>query len=85
MTSYKWYQIFSLTEFEATGLVSREYQVNLQGIGLRSILVTKGNAVSIVYEDVLLSLNLGGNNPYEFGDYAIYLDSANLVWLGTPV
>lgn len=82
--TYKWYQIFSLTEFEATGLVSREYQVNLQGLGLKSILVTKGNAISVVYADVFLSLNLGGNNPFEFGGYAIYLDADNLVWLGTP-
>ncbi len=83
---YDWYKIINKTEFEATGLVSREVEVLLDGVGLRTILVTKGNLLSITYEGVFLSIGVADDiethNPFAFGGYAVYLDSNNDIWLG---
>jgi len=84
MSVYNWYEIFNLDEFEEEDLVSKTYQLTLSGIGLKEILVTKGNNTSIVYDDVFLSINMNDKNPFEFEDHAVYLDSENNVWLGTP-
>jgi hypothetical protein len=82
--TYNWYEIFNTDDFDTDALVSKEYVINLVGIGVKSILVTKGFSYSIVYDETLLTLNMGEDNPFEFGGYAIYKDSENTVWLGTP-
>jgi hypothetical protein len=83
---FDWYNLFSLTEFLAEGLVSRTLHVNLEGVGQRDILVTKGNQVSLIYEDVILPINFQNQNPYsragEKSTYAVYQDSNNDIWLG---
>lgn len=80
---YDWFKIFNLTEFNAAGLVSREYVLELEDIGQKSILVTKGDLVSVLYDDVFLSLNLNAHNPFEFENHAVYLDPlTNDVHLG---
>lgn len=84
--NYQWFLIFNLTEFLATGLVSRTVQAVLEGIGQKDILITKGNEVSIVYEDVFLPIGFTGDNPYsregEAKTYAVYKDTSENVWLG---
>jgi len=89
MNTYTWYKIFNLTEFLATELVSRVYKLLLNGIGEKDILVTRGNEVSIVYEDTFLPIGFAGDNPYvRAGDddtYAIYKDSNEDVWLGVLI
>lgn len=82
---YTWFKIFNKTEFEALGLVSKTYTLNLDGIGQKEILVTKGVAIGMLYEGVFLSLELGDENPFEFEDRAIYLDASNDVYLGIAV
>lgn len=83
---YNWYRIFNLTEFLATQLVSRTYQLELENIGIKDILVTNGKTVSITYEDVMLSLNLNDKNPFVFEGLAIYLaDTTQDVYLGFPL
>lgn len=79
---YNWFKIFNLTEFEALGLVQKTYTVELEDIGEKDILVTKGNLVSILYEGTFLSIGVTADNPFEFEDLAIYLDVNNDVWLG---
>lgn len=79
---YAWYKIFNLPEFEATGLVSRAYTFELEDVGIKEILVTKSNLVSILYEDVFLPLNLNDKNPFEMDDHAIYIDANDDVFLG---
>jgi hypothetical protein len=80
---YKWYKIFNLTEFEALGLVSKEYILNLSGIGQKSIMVYKGNETSIQYMGVTLPIQLNTKNPFEFDGHAVYLDIAtDDVYLG---
>ncbi len=83
--NYDWYQIFNLTEFEALGLVSKEYEVVFEEIGPKTVLVTKGNLVSMVYEGVMLSLNINSRNPFEFDGHACYVDANNDVFLGIEI
>lgn len=82
---FTWYQIFNLSEFEALSLVSKEYTFNLENVGEKTILVTKGNGVSLTYEGIMLMINLNGKNPFEFDDHAVYIDDNNNVFLGLPV
>lgn len=80
--TYTWYNLFVLTDFLATGLVSRVLQVNLETAGQKDILITKGNEVGIVYENTYLILNMRGDNPYTRDNIAVYLDPDQNVWLG---
>lgn len=82
---YNWFKIFNLTDFNALDLTSKEYVLNLEGIGQKSILVTKGKTVSLTYEGIMLAIELNNKNPFEFDDHAIYLDDSNDVYLGLPV
>lgn len=84
MNDYDWYKIVNTVEFEATGLVSREVEVVLEGIGLKTILVTKGVLYSIVYEGVMLSPGLMDNNPFYFDGYGSYVTLAGDIYLGIP-
>lgn len=82
---YTWFKIFNRTEFEALALVSKTYAVNLQGLGEKEILVTKGVGIGMLYDGVFLSLELNDANPYAFDDRAIYVDEADDVYLGVAV
>ncbi len=82
MTTYDWYLIFNLDEFNALGLVARTYQYNVPGKGVKDFFVTKGNLVSITYEGVMLSLNMNDENPFFFDDMGIAIDPDNNVWIG---
>jgi len=84
-TVYNWFKIFNALEFLATGLVSRTYTLNLEGIGQRDVLVTKGVAIGMTYEGVFVySENL--TSKVEFDGIAFYRDPANQdVYLGIEV
>ncbi len=82
--TYLWFKIFNKTEFDALGLVSRVYKVNLDGIGVKDILVTKGVNVGITYDGVFLPLQLNDKNPFEFETFAIAVNPAMDVFLGVP-
>lgn len=82
---YDWYKIINRAEFLAAELVSKEVELILEGIGQRTILVTKGNLVSIVYEGVMLSIGLTEANPFAFDGHAVYLDADDNIWLGIEV
>lgn len=79
---YNWFNIFNKTDFEALGLPSREYTFNLQGIGLKTILATKGEGVSVLVDGVFLKINLNDRNPFKMDSRAVYLDADNNVWVG---
>lgn len=82
---FNWFLIFNLTEFLATNLVSRTYELELEGVGIKEILVTNGKTVALTYEDVMLSLNLNGKNPFIFEGHAVFLDTVTQnVYLGLP-
>lgn len=83
---YKWFKIFNKTEFVATGLVSRKYTFNLEGIGQKDILATTGGEnIGITYNGKFLIVGLNGNNPYSFEGHAVYLDANNDVFLGIAI
>jgi hypothetical protein len=82
MNVYTWFKVFNKTEFEATGLVSKSYTAILQGVGQRTILATKGNYLSVLFDDVFLSINMNSRNPFEMDERAVYLDANNDVWVG---
>lgn len=77
-----WYNVFSKPEFEALGLVSNTYEVFLEGLGNKDILVTKGNTIAVQFEDEFLPLEFADRNPYQRGDYAVYVDEDENVWVG---
>lgn len=83
--SYSWYNIFNLDEFEALDLVSKEYELILEDNGLKTIMVTNGNGVSVLIDDVFLTINLNSRNPFAFEDRAVYLDADNDVWVGIAI
>ncbi len=80
--TYDVFKIINLDEFNATGLVSRKVEGLFGELGLKEVLVTKGNMVSMLYEGIFLSLNLNDKNPFEFEDHAIFVDPDNDLWLG---
>ena len=79
--NYTWYFIFERSEFEADGLVSRTYVLNLDGIGQKNVLVTQGELLGITYEGVFVALGLNEKNPFEMDGFAIFEDDRG-VWLG---
>lgn len=83
--SYTWFKIFNKDEFEALDIPSKQYEMELQDKGLKTILVTKGNLISVLIDDVLLSLNLNDKNPFEFEGMALYLKSNGDVFVGYEV
>lgn len=82
ISDFNFYKIFNKAEFEALDLVSKEYNLTFADLGPKTILVTKGNTISITYEGVLLSLELNDKNPFEFDGYAIFLSITGDVYLG---
>lgn len=89
---FRWWLIFNQTEFLATGLVSRVYPTVLSELGLKDVLVTKGAYVSITVDDVMLSIDINGDNPFVFGaaegepNKAVFLDeSTGDVYYGEAV
>lgn len=78
------YKLFNRTEFEAAGIPSRTLRVNLAGIGVKEILVTRGNELAILYEGEFLVVNFAGKNPYAKNNVAVWEDANHDVYLGVP-
>lgn len=79
--TYTWYFVFERSEFEATGLTSKTYVLNLQSIGQKNVLVTKAELLGITYDGSFLALDLNDKNPFEMDGFAIFEDERG-VWLG---
>ena len=82
---YDWFKLFDYEEFNDTGLVSRELTLELEGLGSKTIRITKGNYTSILYDGVFLPVNMVDKNPFEFENYAVYLKDDGFVYLGIAV
>lgn len=83
--AHNWYKIFNEDDFNATGLVSRTYTLDLVNIGIKDILVTKGISLGITYEGIFLPLELNDENPFYFESHAIYKNSDNDIFLGIEI
>lgn len=82
---YAWYFIFNRPLFEATNLVSRVMPMNLEGIGLVNVMITKGRFFSVVYDGVMLPIGLLGSPLYEFEGYAVEELPSGNVYLGVAI
>lgn len=85
MSKFNWYPIFNRAEFLSTGLVSKEYTVFIEGVGQKTILVSKGVGVSILYDGTFMMISLNDKNPFRIEGNAIYVDEIDDVWLGIYV
>ena len=83
--NYDWFKIFNKDEFEALDLVSKEYTFDFDGYGLKNLLVTKGNLLSVKIDDIFLSVNLNDKNPFAMDQRAIFIDPDNNVYVGIEV
>lgn len=79
---FNWYRLINQDEFLASGLPSYKFEVELIGIGLKEIMITHGNFVSILVDDIFLPINLNSKNPYRYGERAVSLDENNDIWVG---
>lgn len=79
---YDWYKLFNLDDFNATGLTSQTKTVILEGRGQKEVSIFKGIGVSIMYDDVFLTMDLNDKNPFTFENKAVYVDANNDIWLG---
>lgn len=83
---FNWYLICNLSVFD-TGLISKNFSLELEDIGLKEILLTKGNITSLIYEGVMVSPDLSldeTNFHYRDGIAVDVLDSGD-VYLGIEV
>lgn len=85
MKTYNWYKIFNLGEFEEDDFVSDQFDVTLEAIGTKTILVSKGFHVCVLYDGVLFPLKFNDENPYVRDTQAVYVDAAQDVWIGIEV
>lgn len=60
---FNWYKIVNRNEFEATGLVSRELTVVLQGFGSKDFMITVGNLFSLIVDGIMLPVMVSEKNP----------------------
>lgn len=79
---YDWYKIINRADFEATGLVSRNLSLILDGIGLVTVMVTKGRLYSLVYAGNFLPIGVTEDNPFEMDGFASYLSVDDDIYLG---
>lgn len=82
ITDYSWFKIFDYDDFDSTELPSRTYSVYLTGLGLKNILVTKGNYIGMVVDDNFLCLEVNARSPFYFNSKAIFKNSLGEVYYG---
>lgn len=83
--NYDWFKIFNHQEFLKTGLTSRNLNLFLSEYGQRQVMITRGDLVSLVLDDVILPVEFMGKNPYVRDGRAIYKDENGDVFLGFEV
>lgn len=82
---YTWFKIFNKTEFEAKDIPSESVTMFLVGKGQKTILITKGDSLSIVFDGVMLPIKFADKNPWADSGYAVFIDEAQDVYLGFEV
>lgn len=81
LKDYVAFFIINDTEFRSSNLVSKELQVDLEGIGLKDIVVTRSNITSLIYEGYLLGVRMNNKNPFFQGDYGVLIDVDKDIYL----
>lgn len=91
MPNYTWYNVFNEDEFIAEDLISKTVSLNLEDLGTKEMLLTRGNLTCLTYDaggdigKVVLPLDFESQNPYDRDGVALYKDSAGEVWLGFEI
>lgn len=80
--NWKWFKIFSMIEFVGTGLVYKDYQVELEGLGVYTIRALQGQRQNILFDSVFLTVNLNAKNPFTFEGRGVFVDENQDVWVG---
>jgi hypothetical protein len=88
---FNWYKIFNTLEFEADGFYQTERTAFIEGLGLKTFIIAKGNAgYSVTIDGVMLIANMLDRNPYtrdaetldtELG-MSVYVDESDDVYIG---
>jgi hypothetical protein len=68
-------------EFIDLDLVSRSFDIE-ELASLGTVLLTKGNGICLTVAGVMLMVELNDKNPFCYGDYLVYVDDDDLIWLG---
>lgn len=82
MNDYDWFVIYSLAEFTASELTSKELTLILTGYGQKVISLYKGVGYSVKIDDVFLRINLNDKNPFYFEDRAVAIDEDGMIVVG---
>ena len=82
---WNWFKLFNFDEFIAADIPCRDFVAVLQGIGTETILISRGNILSITFRGVYLPVNLLDINPKISEGYGSFIDEAGDVWLGIEV
>jgi hypothetical protein len=79
---FDWYRIESLDWFLGLNIPSVTLTRELEGLGLKTVTLTSGNVVGLLYEGTYLMIEFEGRNPYEFDGHAVFVDDNRDIWLG---
>jgi hypothetical protein len=85
--NYDWYKIANISDLDVAEIdyPSMNYSLILEDVGLVDVMMVKGANYGLIYDDVFLSANMNGENPFAFDGYAIYQDDDDYLWLGIEV
>jgi hypothetical protein len=79
---FDWFFVINRTEFNNTGLYSRELTLELGTYGEKEILVCRGVGLGLLMDGVFLRLQTNNRNPFYFGDRGILVTTENDVYIG---
>lgn len=80
-SAFDWFFLANQADFLATGLTSFEGEVVMNGV-IEKVLFTRGDYTSIFFKDTFLSIGMNNRNPFRIGEYAVFLDASDDIWLG---
>ncbi len=82
MSTLQWYPVYNLADFIEEDIASKEIELNLEGLGVKDIILFRGVNYSILYEGIFLTIGLNDKSPYIFENHAVLLDDDDQIWLG---
>ncbi len=82
MSQTNWFNIINYDDFTAEDLVSKKLEFDMGSLGVREILVTKGETVGILFDGVFISTFLNNTNPSAFSNLLVFVDDNDDIWLG---
>lgn len=83
---FRWFKIFNAADFSELDLVSKKYTLELEGVGIKDILVTQGVGLGLTYEGVFIPVQMNEKNPTVVDGFASYInEETDDVYLGIEV